>query len=100
MFVRLEMSMVIMVFFVISFKSNLFLELLCLVEMTLVFLEGLLTLINVDEKVKIFNIIEKRKLRGTVNASFHLKSFLSYINFGLNQAQSSFLFSLPKYLNT
>ena len=48
--------------------------------MALVFLEGLLTLINVDEKVKIFNIIEKRKLRGTVNASFHLKRFLSYIN--------------------
>ena len=48
--------------------------------MALVFLEGLLTLINVDEIVKISNIIEKRKLRGTVNASFYLKRFFSYIN--------------------
>ena len=48
--------------------------------MALVLLEGLLTLINIYEKVKIFKIIEERKLRGIVDAPFGLKRFFSYIN--------------------
>ena len=50
--------MVLIKFFVVFFNRNLFLELLRQVEMALVFLEGLPTLSNVYEKVKIFKIIE------------------------------------------
>ena len=37
---------------------------------TVVFLEGLLTLNNVYEKVKIFEIIESKKLKGNVDEPF------------------------------
>ena len=37
---------------------------------TVVFLEGLLRLSSVYEKVKIFEIIESRKLRGNVDEPF------------------------------
>ena len=47
---------------------------------TVVFLEGLLTLSNILEKVKILEIIESRKLRGNVEYPFGLKRFFSYIN--------------------
>ena len=47
---------------------------------TVVFLTGLLTLSNVHEKVKIFEIIESRKPRGIVNDPFGLKRFFSCIN--------------------
>ena len=47
---------------------------------TVVFLEGLLTLSNVHEKVKILEIIESRKLRGNVDDPFGLKRFFPYIN--------------------
>ena len=47
---------------------------------TVVFLEGLLTLNNVYEKVKTFEIIESRKLRGNVDDPFGLKRFFSCIN--------------------
>ena len=57
--------MVLMRLFAIFSKWNLFLELLWLVGMILVFLEGLLTLSNAYEKVKIYDIIESRKLRET-----------------------------------
>ena len=40
---------------------------------TVVFLEGVLTLSNVREKVKIFEIIESRKLSGNVDDPFGLK---------------------------
>ena len=50
--------MVLMKFFVVFFNWNLFLEMLQQVEMALTFLEGLLTLSNVYEKVKTFKIIE------------------------------------------
>ena len=46
----------------------------------MVFLEGLLTLSNVHENVKNFEIIESRKLRGNVDDAFGLKRFFSYIN--------------------
>lgn len=55
--------MVLMRLFAVFSKWNLFLELLWLVGMILVFLEGLLTLSNAYEKVKIYDIIESRKLR-------------------------------------
>ena len=45
-----------------------------------VFLERLLTLSNIHEKVKIPEIIESRKLRGNVDDPFGLKRFFSYIN--------------------
>ena len=45
-----------------------------------VFLEGLLTLSNVYEKVKIFEIIESRKPRGNTDDLFGLKRFFSCIN--------------------
>ena len=48
--------------------------------MALVFLEGLPTLSNVYEKVKICKITKERKLRGFVDAPFALKRFFSYIN--------------------
>ena len=47
---------------------------------TVVFLEGLLTLNNVYQKVKTFEIIESRKLRGNVHDPFGLKRFFSCIN--------------------
>ena len=47
---------------------------------TVVFLEGLLTLSNVYEKVKIFEIIVSRKLRGNVGGPFGIKSFFSCLN--------------------
>ena len=43
---------------------------------TVVFLEGLLTLSNVFEKVKIFEIIKLQRLRGNVDDAFGLKVFL------------------------
>ena len=43
---------------------------------TVVFLEGLLTLSNVFEKVKIFEIIKSQRLRGNVDDAFGLKVFL------------------------
>ena len=55
--------MFLMEFFVVSFKRNLFLKLLWQIRVELVFLEGLRTLSNVYEKVKIFKVIKKRKLR-------------------------------------
>ena len=55
--------MFLMEFFVVSFKRNLFLKLLWEIRVELVFLEGLRTLSNVYEKVKIFKVIKKRKLR-------------------------------------
>ena len=45
-----------------------------------VFPEGLLTLSNVYEKVKIFKIINSRKPRGKTDDSFDLKRFFSCIN--------------------
>ena len=47
---------------------------------TIVFLEGLLTLSNVYEKVKIFEIIESRQPRGNTDNSFGLKRLFSCIN--------------------
>ena len=49
-------------------------------DTTVDFLEGLLTLSNVYEKVKIFKIIESRKPRGNTNDLFGLKRFFSCIN--------------------
>ena len=48
--------------------------------MVLVFQESLLALINVYEKVKIFETIESKNLRGHVDAPFGPKRFFSYIN--------------------
>ena len=76
-FSRLEISMVEL--FVVSFKWNLFFELPWQVGMV-VFLEGLLTLSNVYEKVKIFEIINTRKPRGNRDNPFGLKRFFSCIN--------------------
>ena len=45
-----------------------------------IFLKGLLTLSDVYEKVKIFEIIESRKLRGNIDDQFGLKKFFSCIN--------------------
>ena len=45
-----------------------------------VFLEGLLTLSNVYEKVKIFEIIESRRPRENKDDPFGLKRFSSCIN--------------------
>ena len=69
-----------MEFFVASFKWNLFFELPSGNGTTVVFLEGLLTLINAHEKVKIFKIIESRKLRGNVDDPFGLKRLSSCLN--------------------
>ena len=46
--------------------------------MALVFLEGVLTLSNVYEKVKTFKMMKKRKLRGIEDILFSLKRFFSY----------------------
>ena len=62
-----------MEFFVGSFKWNLFFELPSGNGTTVVFLEGLLTLSDAREKVKIFEIIESRNLRGNVDDPFGLK---------------------------
>ena len=43
--------------------------------MTLVFLERFLTLINLYERIKIFKIIEERKLREIADALLSLKRF-------------------------
>ena len=43
---------------------------------TVVFLEGLLTLSNVFEKVKIFEIIKLQRLTGNVDDAFGLKVFI------------------------
>ena len=45
-----------------------------------IFLEGLLTLSNVYQKIKIFEIIESRNLRGNTDHPFGLKKFFSCIN--------------------
>ena len=58
---------------------------------TVVFLEGPVTLSNVYEKVKIFEIIESRKPRGTVDNPFGLERFSLVIS-SLNQALSNFLY--------
>ena len=50
------------------------------VGIILVFPKGLLTLINVYKKVKIFEKIWSIKLRGNVDAPFGLKSFFFYIS--------------------
>ena len=47
---------------------------------TVVFLEGLLTLSNVYDKVKIFEIIDSIKPRANVDNPFGLKKFFSCIN--------------------
>ena len=47
---------------------------------TVVFLEGLLKLSNVYDKVKIFEIIESRKPRANLDNPFDLKRFFSCIN--------------------
>ena len=47
---------------------------------TIVFLEGLLTLSNVCEQVKIFEIVKSRKPRGNTDEPFSLKSFFSCKN--------------------
>ena len=49
-------------------------------DTTVVFLEGLLTLSNVYERVKIFEIIESRKLRGNIDDPFGLKRFFCCMN--------------------
>ena len=46
----------------------------------MVFLEGLLTLSNAYEKVKIFKIIESRKPRRNVDDPFDLRRSFSFIN--------------------
>ena len=47
---------------------------------TVVFVECLVTRSNVYENVKIFEIVESRKLRGRVDDTFGLKRFFSFIN--------------------
>ena len=47
---------------------------------TVVFLESLLTLSNVYDKVKIFEIIESKKPRGNLDDPFGLKRFFPGIN--------------------
>ena len=47
---------------------------------TVAFLKGLLTLSNVYQKVKIFEIIELRKPMGNTDDPFDLKRFFSCIN--------------------
>ena len=48
--------------------------------MALVFLESLLTLSNVYEKVKIVKMSKQKKLRGIADTSLGLKRFFSYID--------------------
>ena len=47
---------------------------------TAIFLEGLPTLSNVYEKVKIFETTESRKPKGNTGNPFGLKSFFSCMN--------------------
>ena len=47
---------------------------------TVAFLEGLPTLSNIYEKVKISEIIESRKPRGNTDDPFGLQTFFSFIN--------------------
>ena len=47
---------------------------------TVAFLKGLLTLSNVYQKVKIFEITESRKPMGNTDDPFSLKRFFSCIN--------------------
>ena len=47
---------------------------------TVFFPEGLLTLSNVHDKVKIFEIIESRKLRGNADDPFSLNRLFTCIN--------------------
>ena len=47
---------------------------------TVVLLEGLLTVSNVYEKIKIVEIIESRKPRGDLDDPFGLKRFFSSVN--------------------
>ena len=47
---------------------------------TVFFPEGLLTLSNVHDKVKIFEIIESRKLRGNADDPFGLNRLFTCIN--------------------
>ena len=72
---RLEISMFLMEVFVLSFKWNLFFDFPVEHEngTTEVFLECLLTLSNVDEKVKIFEIIESSKPRANTDDPFGVK---------------------------
>lgn len=63
----------------VFFKWNLFILFPLLVGMLDDFLESLLTLTNVYEKAKIFQIIESRKIRGNADAPFDLQNvFLLY----------------------
>ena len=48
---------------------------------TVVFLEGFLALTNAYDKIKIFEIIKSRKVRGNVDDPFGLKRIFSCINF-------------------
>ena len=47
---------------------------------TVAFLKGLLTLSNVYQKIKIFEITESRKPMGNTGDPFRLKRFFSCIN--------------------
>ena len=58
----LEISSILMEFFVVFSKCNLFLELPWYVGMILVFLEVFQALSNAYEKIKIFEIIESRNI--------------------------------------
>ena len=51
--------------------------------MVLVFLEDPLTLINVYEKLKIFELPESKKRRGKVDAPSGLKKFFSDVNISI-----------------
>ena len=46
----------------------------------IIFLDNLVTLSNVYEKAKIFEIIESRKPRGNTDNPFGLKRFFSCVN--------------------
>ena len=77
MFSRLEISMVLTEFF---HGFNGIFSLSCRGKYEWYFLECLLTLSNVYEKVKTFEIIKSRKPRGNTGNSFGLKMFLFCIN--------------------
>ena len=61
-------------------ESFLWVAVVCGDSTTVVFVEGILTLSNVYEKVKIFEIIESRKPRENVDDPFGLERFFSCIN--------------------
>ena len=71
-FSRLEISMVLMEFFVVPFKWS-GLAVVSRNGLPVVFLVGLLTLSNVYEKVKIFEIIKSRKPTANIDDPFDLK---------------------------